>query len=1198
MPENGEISYEDVMNALKVTRTYIDQAKDKGIDVNKASELFKLARPALQNNQLDIAMDHAKKAQKEIVMESLQDTWSKILRAKEDGNDISDAKQIFSKARVTIKSEEFEKAFSLMAESLSTIREGEEEKAEKADSPTAIYQLATEKLQETFSKIKEAKDAGKNVDDAEGQFGKARDIIKTKDYEKAISICKSVIASLSLPQDQIKLEAEEMVERLAKDLKEILEFGYGTGAEKLLIREVEEFVNNAKKQMSRKNPKMAHSLAQKAETSLQQLETKFISKSTPSIILSAQSVITDAKARGVDVKYEEDILEQAQVANKEEKYILARNLAKKAEESIKSAQHKQKAFEITEELNPLKRLVQDAQAVELNTRKLERHIKNVEQALEEKKYEDAIESMNKAKDIGDGIKEKLKGQAATIAVERLRKRIKDLEEKGIEGIGEFKKGLKEAEKLLKEDKQAECVEKAEGVEKQLKEISLKEDLEQARKTLAEIQEKLDSSILPPDKKDPFVHNLEDLKKADEAEEYEKLIDETPLILEKLDQAIAEHQEKMDEMKGLVQANLDDVVELVQIMVQAEADVQDLMEDLNEAKQAFDSVDYVKTASLIEKINGNIDPKAIEKLQGLRESIAAFKMNGIDTSSIEEAFIDLQPLMTEKKYKDLFNGIAEVNKQCGEYGEQQEGLKDTIKSTLDQVQPRIQALRESGTDLTQVDQMVAQVEEAINANQFGNAQNITQQVLESLRELEEKAEFQETVDLLKETKIRLVELKDGGEDIAEAETIFQQAQPLLKEKKYSEVKEVIGQVLDIIDKAPEDAEVTTLQNEIDQLREITSGLKEQGQDVMDPENHLLQAEESVKNQELLWAKEYLNKAREEIVELGGEVPAPPEEEPAPPEPPAEEIPPEAAPPEPPAEEPPPEPPTEEPSTPEAPPEDPPTDREEADASLGPEEQVPPGEPATPEAPPEETPPEPPADEGGLSPQDVIDELTQTRQNILAAKGEGKDITEAEELFKKAEPLLRDKNLVGCMEVVNQINATLADLPTKPPAPPPAEPPAAGGGTDEEKKATCQEAIDSIESVIGEFDKIGANTQKLEEMLNNAKSSLDAGEFDKALEFATKGIEEIENIQGIIPAMEELKTLEEVIKEAKEMGADVDRAFALYVDAQDAVSNNDVDNAKNLIARAMDLAESARNIAKVLVTMPGQDEEGGEEGEKKE
>jgi len=87
MPDTGEISYEDVMNALKVTRTYIDQAKDKGIDINKASELFKLARPALQNNQLEIAMDHAKKAQKEIVMESLQDTWSKILRAKEDGMD-------------------------------------------------------------------------------------------------------------------------------------------------------------------------------------------------------------------------------------------------------------------------------------------------------------------------------------------------------------------------------------------------------------------------------------------------------------------------------------------------------------------------------------------------------------------------------------------------------------------------------------------------------------------------------------------------------------------------------------------------------------------------------------------------------------------------------------------------------------------------------------------------------------------------------------------------------------------------------------------------------------------------------------------------------------------------------------------------------------------------------------------------------
>jgi len=87
---------------------------------------------------------------------------------------------------------------------------------------------------------------------------------------------------------------------------------------------------------------------------------------------------------------------------------------------------------------------------------------------------------------------------------------------------------------------------------------------------------------------------------------------------------------------------------------------------------------------------------------------------------------------------------------------------------------------------------------------------------------------------------------------------------------------------------------------------------------------------------------------------------------------------------------------------------------------------------------------------------------TRQKILKAKGEGKDISQAEEMFKKAEPLLKEMNLPACMDVVNQINAMLADLPDKPPAPPEEAPAAGGGGsgTDVEKQATCQEAIDSI------------------------------------------------------------------------------------------------------------------------------------------
>ena len=86
------------------------------------------------------------------------------------------------------------------------------------------------------------------------------------------------------------------------------------------------------------------------------------------------------------------------------------------------------------------------------------------------------------------------------------------------------------------------------------------------------------------------------------------------------------------------------------------------------------------------------------------------------------------------------------------------------------------------------------------------------------------------------------------------------------------------------------------------------------------------------------------------------------------------------------------------------------------------------------------PEPTPPEQSLDPQAVIQDLTAVRQEIMAAKEEGKDIAQGEELFKGAEPLLRTMDLVGCKAVIDQIRVIIANAPAggaalPPPAPGP-------------------------------------------------------------------------------------------------------------------------------------------------------------------
>jgi hypothetical protein len=213
---------------------------------------------------------------------------------------------------------------------------------------------------------------------------------------------------------------------------------------------------------------------------------------------------------------------------------------------------------------------------------------------------------------------------------------------------------------------------------------------------------------------------------------------------------------------------------------------------------------------------------------------------------------------------------------------------------------------------------------------------------------------------------------------------------------------------------------------------------------------------------------------------------------------------------------------------------------------------------------------------MSMEEVIKALSKARQDILKTKNAGKDIKEAEALFRKAEPLLRKMDTKGCQDLIHDINRTLEMANNQ----------RALSEEEKERSATCREAIDSIEGVIEDFRRMGVNITQLKDWLGRSKDALAKNDFESSLEYATLGISEVEHIQERTPLMESISALERTITDAKAMGADVGRPQALVSEAKAALDAGNVAKAKELILRATDLAESARNIAKVLVSMPGQ------------
>ena len=1137
MAAYGEPNFEDVMNALKVTRTYIDKAKEKGIDVNKATELFKLARPALQNNQIKIAMEHAIASQREVVMESLQDTWSKILRAKEDGKDITDSKTIFSQARIIIKSDNFEEAFKLMDEAMKAIKSPEPAtEVEKPQSATAAYQMATEKLQETFSKIKEAKDSGVNVDEAEKIFKNAREIIKTKDYEKAIQNCKDVLALLSSPKDLEKIKATESVDKVAKDTKDIVEAGYGAGAEKLLIREIETFVKDAQKALAENNYKQALLLSQKAESSLNQLVTKFISKTLPSLILQAESLIGQARSEGLDVNYEEDLLEQAKQANSQNRYIESRNLSRKAEESVKSAKHKQKVLQISEDLTPLKKMLLDAGAANINIKKLETSVKKVESALENKNYSEAQESLNAAKYLGESIKESLKVHSLKSVLDVLEKDIKEIDRQHPDTAKPLRAKFDSIKGDAGKKEPSEVLLLVGELEKDVRQAKLKDDLERTHRTWSQIESR-SASPLPEDTRRSILDTLEGLKRAERAGDLERAIADTPPLIAKLEAEVAEYGKQLAGIKSEAAVHFERTEKQVDAMVLADIDNKPLMASMDVARECYDRNDFDACTKMLAVVGTQVETGAMERLQALRESIAVCKMNGMDTAGVEAEFFSMQPLLAGKDFPAVFRCMQAVQGQLNTLNVDIEKAKEEVTALVLSAQESIERARGSGADTAHLETKLQEAMEAMNSRQFSKARTCASEISIGLKAVLDEIEMRSALAALKEIKIKLVEAQKNGQDIKEAETVFRKAEPHVRSRDFMAILGIIAKVKELIEVSPEQRAVSEIRATLDVLKMQLAEFKAQKRDIMDPEMHILQAEESLRNKELLWAKEYACKAREEL-EAMARAPAPSKEPPpAEPEPEPAQAPPQRSQPEPKAPEPAPMP-----------------------------------EPA-----PVPTPKQaPPAPERPMSMEEVIKALSKVRQDILKTKNAGKDIKEAEALFRKAEPLLRKMDTNGCQELIRDITRALDQANNQ----------RALNKDEQERAATCKEAIESIESVIDDFMHTGVNITQLKDWLDRSKGSLAKNDFESSLEYATLGISEVERIQERLPLMEGMGELERTIADAKGMGADVGRPQSLVLEAKVALDAGNMEKAKELIARATDLAESARNIAKVLVSMPGQ------------
>jgi len=183
-------STEEVIVVLKESKATITRAKEMGVDITEAEEVFSRAKPELENGNFDRARELGKQS-RSMVEEAMRDPRRKpaldllesvtvlIEEADRSDMDTQDAKQIVSNAMTLCEEDRFEEAEKTLKTAVgsieNTIRSGKD----------TIHDDTEAFLKTVESAIEEAEKDGVETEQVVTVFDDARQRLQTEDYREA-----------------------------------------------------------------------------------------------------------------------------------------------------------------------------------------------------------------------------------------------------------------------------------------------------------------------------------------------------------------------------------------------------------------------------------------------------------------------------------------------------------------------------------------------------------------------------------------------------------------------------------------------------------------------------------------------------------------------------------------------------------------------------------------------------------------------------------------------------------------------------------------------------------------------------------------------------------------------------------------------------------------------------------------------------
>jgi hypothetical protein len=310
--------YERIADSIKLAQERINYAKQLGINVSKAEELFANIQPALDNKSYADAMEYAKLSFEEAdrlckdydrIAGVVQLSRSKIAVAKNLGADVGRAEKLYSEVQTAISKGDYDKAFALAKQA-----------GEEADRTKAEYQELSEVVQIAQTRISELKNKGLKTDDIMRLFDLIATAMDAGDYAQA-----KKYAIQTAEEAKVLGEYHENVMKLIEEAREKITSAKVIGAN---VTTIEETFSRIDGFIRENDYDRAMAVAKRCSTEAERIRSQH--QEAINLIRVTWSRLTDAKRIGADTTTAEQLLSEARNSIKDGNYDTAVNLARQS----------------------------------------------------------------------------------------------------------------------------------------------------------------------------------------------------------------------------------------------------------------------------------------------------------------------------------------------------------------------------------------------------------------------------------------------------------------------------------------------------------------------------------------------------------------------------------------------------------------------------------------------------------------------------------------------------------------------------------------------------------------------------------------------------------------------------------------------------------------------------------------------------